>query len=87
MHLEKGSGVTDCMEIRENCFEYDVQFKPASLEKLLGKTVSFMSWCRPPTCTGFTSNRSSGAAVGFGPLVAVCPTFGAMVFGPPLGKQ
>lgn len=38
-HLEKGFGVTDCVEIRSNCIEHDVQFKQATLESLMGKTV------------------------------------------------
>ena len=38
-HLEKGVGVTDCVEVRENCIEHDVQFKQVSVEKLMGKTV------------------------------------------------
>ena len=38
-HLEKGFGVTDCVEGREYCSEHDVQFKQVSVEKLMGKTV------------------------------------------------
>ena len=31
--------MTDCVEVRENCIEHDVQFKQVSVEKLMGKTV------------------------------------------------
>ena len=52
-HLEKGFGVTDCVEIRENCIEYDVQFKQASVEKLMGRTVRLYIVAQDANLYGF----------------------------------
>ena len=52
-HLEKGFDVTDCVEIRENCIEYDVQFKQASVEKLMGRTVRLYIVAQDANLYGF----------------------------------
>ena len=52
-HLEKGFHFDDCEPIRENSIEYNVHWKNAGLESLLGKTVRLYIMVRDADLYGF----------------------------------
>ena len=52
-HLEEGFHFDDCVLVKENKIEHDVQFKNASLEQFVGKTVRLYIKVRDADLYGF----------------------------------